>query len=189
MWERAREDEEQKNSERQTLELIKAVEWSCESVEPPTLLHAKRSLWTWNKPGTLHESSRAFETCHSRSFGHAEPSATYHSLSGVLHGRQAAVRSRSAKNIWRLADHCRQSSVDLGVEMILGGGALCSRRHLINPTHRDYPRFLSTNAYSYWLCASLCTICLISIAHLVFEMNGGQRAVCWRASAARPGYN
>jgi hypothetical protein len=112
-----------------------------------------------------------------------------HSLSGVLHGRRAAVRSRSAKNIWRLADHCRQSSVDLGVEMILGGGALCSRRHLINPTHRDYPRFLSTNAYSYWLCASLCTICLVSIVHLVFETNCGQRAVCWRAPAARPGYN
>ncbi|KAH3983083.1 hypothetical protein HBI56_166320 [Parastagonospora nodorum] len=68
-------------------QLIKAVEWSCYSVEPQHFPRAKRSLW--KKPGTLHECSPAVETCQCRNFVHLRPSAACHSSSRVLHGRLA----------------------------------------------------------------------------------------------------
>lgn len=88
---------------------------------------------------------------------------------------------------------CRQSSGDLGVEIVLGGGALLAARCSLQPnpsiphneTSPDFDRLAASVSESALRVDSAETD---SPMPRFIETIGEQRAVCYRASARRRGY-
>jgi hypothetical protein len=115
-------------------------------LNPQHFLHAKRKLW--KKPGTLHECSRAFETCHCRNFAPIGRGAPRHSSSRVLHRRLAGrTLLRREKNFEASGSLPRRAAVISAGRHAPRWRCLCDRQKLSNPTRRDFPRFQASNVH------------------------------------------